>query len=138
MKSNVGGRQKGLVHPRSRSKSDPGRWHTTEQALTENLNEDLLEAWKKLRSYALGLGDQRVYASGKSIMFAKKTCFFFVRPKKSFLELVVFLSDGKKRPGFRSVTRVSKTKFAHNFKLVHADQVEDELTMAIAEAFARE
>ena len=66
-------------------------WTTTEQALTKDLSEDLREAWERLRETAAELGEQRIYASHHSIMFARKTCYAFVRPKRSFLELVIFL-----------------------------------------------
>lgn len=121
----------------STPKSDPKSWRTTEKALTQNLDEDLFEAWEKLKAFSLSLGEQRIYASGKAIMFSKKVCFFFVRPKKSFLEVVVFLGDSQKRTSFRSVAAVSKNKYAHTFKLIHADQIEGELTESIAEAYAR-
>lgn len=117
-------------------KSDPDLWITTERALTENLGEDLLEAFQKIKAFSLDLGDQRVYASGKAIMFSKKTCFFFVRPKKSFLEVVIFLKKKTKLKDFKSVKPVSKSKFAHTFRLVHADQVEGELTDAVSESYA--
>jgi hypothetical protein len=38
-----------------------------------------------LREAAVELGEQRIYASHHSIMFARKSCYFFVRPKKNFL-----------------------------------------------------
>ena len=66
-------------------------WTTTEAALTRDLSEDLQEAYERLRDSALELGDQRVYASHHSIMFSRKSCYFFVRPKKSFLEVCLFL-----------------------------------------------
>lgn len=119
----------------STPKSDPAGWETTEKALTAHLHEDLLEAWHKIKDYSLGLGEQRVYASGRAIMFSKKTCFFFVRPRKTFLEVVVFLNHGNKNPNFKSVQAVSKTKYAHTFRLTHADQVEGELTSAILLAY---
>src|SRR5579864_4188549 len=53
-------------------------WTTTEAALTEDLSEDLDEAWKRLRETAVSFGEQRVYASGKAIMFSRKTCYSFV------------------------------------------------------------
>lgn len=109
-------------------------WATTEVALTRDLSEDLLEAWLKIREFAVSLGEQHVYASGKAIMFSKKVCYAFVRPKKSYLELVIFLKDEVLRPGFKSVKPVSKTKFAHTFQLVHSDQVEGDVTDAISEA----
>lgn len=119
----------------SAPKSDPDRWITTEAALTEHLEEDLFEAWQKIKSFSLSLGAQRVYASGKAIMFSKKTCFFFVRPKKSFLEVVIFLPENTKLDDFKSVKAVSKTKYAHTFKLIHEDQVEGSLTEAIEKAY---
>ena len=111
-------------------------WETTEEALTQDLEEDLLDAWHKVREFAAGLGEQRIYASGKAIMFAKKVCYAFVRPKKAYLELVIFLPDETLRPGFKTVKAVSKTKYAHTFRLVHGDQVEDVVTDALSEAYA--
>lgn len=118
-------------------KAQPHHWATTEQALLENLNEDLVDAFQKLKTFALSLGDQRVYAAGKAIMFSKEICYFFVRPKKSYLETVIFLSSSEKGPGFHSVKQASKAKYAHTFKLIHADQVEGDLTDAVAAAFQR-
>ena len=64
----------------------PGDAHdcctTTEAALTKGLSEDLREAWERLRETAADFGEQRIYASGHAIMFSRKTCYFFVRPKK--------------------------------------------------------
>jgi len=56
-------------------------WTTTEAALTKGLSEDLREAWERLRETAADFG-VRIYASGHAIMFSRKTCYFFVRPKK--------------------------------------------------------
>lgn len=56
----------------STPKSDPDRWRTTEEALTRDLSEDFLDAWKTLRRYAADLGPQRIYASGKAIIFCMK------------------------------------------------------------------
>ena len=59
-------------------------WTTTEAALTRDLSEDLQEAWQRLRETAVALGDQRIYASHHSIMFSRKVCYFFVRPKRKW------------------------------------------------------
>ena len=66
-------------------------WTTTETALTRDLPEDLQDAWQRLREEAVALGEQRVYASHSSIMFSRTACYCFVRPKKRFLEVCVFL-----------------------------------------------
>ena len=89
---------------------------TIEAALTEELSEDLRDAWERLRETAVSFGDQRIYASHKSIMFARKSCYFFVRPKKSFLELCVFLGRALKAPQVRRIDRASKAKMVH---LIH-------------------
>ena len=73
-------------------------WTTTEAALTRDLSEDLRDAWERLRETAAAFGDQRIYASHNSIMFSRKSCYFFVRPKKSFLEVCVFLGRVVKAP----------------------------------------
>ena len=78
-------------------------WTTTEAALTQDLSEDLQDAWERLRETAVALGDQRIYASHKSIMFSRKSCYFFVRPKRSFLEVCVFLGRALKAPQVRRV-----------------------------------
>ena len=80
-------------------------WTTTEAALTQDLSEDLQDAWERLRETAVSFGDQRIYASHKSIMFSRKSCYFFVRPKKNFLELCVFLGRTLKAPQVRRVDR---------------------------------
>ena len=120
---------------RSTPKSDPDGWLTTEVALTGHLTEELLEAWQKIRAFSLRLGDQRIYASGKAIMFSRKVCFFFVRPKATYLEVVILLNESRKLSGFKSARAVSKSKFAHTFRLEHPDQVEGELTGAIERSF---
>ncbi len=57
-------------------------WTTTEAALTAGLSEDLRDAWERLRETAVEFGEQRIYASHDSIMFSRKACYFFVRPKR--------------------------------------------------------
>ncbi len=113
----------------------PDHYNSSEDFLIENLDEDLQEAWLKIRKFGTSLGEQRIYASGKAIMFSKKVCYFFVRPKKSFLEVVIFLKSKKSLKTFKSIVPVSKIKFSHTFKLVHSDQVEGELADAISEAY---
>src|SRR5215212_5513527 len=85
-------------------------WTTTEGALTEGLSEDLLDAWERLRETASAFGEQRIYASHKSIMFSRTSCYFFVRPKRSFLEVCVFLGRPVSGPAVRRTLPASKTK----------------------------
>jgi hypothetical protein len=110
-------------------------WTTTEAALTENLSEDLQDAWERLRETAVSLGDQRVYASHKSIMFSRKSCYCFVRPKRNFLEVCVFLSRTVKSPQVRRVDRASKSKLAHLIQIRHRDEVEAPVTDWLREAY---
>ena len=110
-------------------------WTTTEAALTRDLSEDLREAWERLRETAAGFGDQRIYASHNSIMFSRKSCYFFVRPKKSFLEVCVFLPRGLKHPRVRRADPASKTKVANMMRIVHRDEVEAPFTDWLEEAY---
>ena len=110
-------------------------WTTTEAALTRDLSEDLQEAWERLRETAASFGAQRIYASHKSIMFARKSCYFFVRPKKSFLEVCVFLGRTLKAPQIRRVTDASKSKKVHFLHIRHRDEVEAPITDWLREAF---
>jgi hypothetical protein len=110
-------------------------WTTTETALTEDLSEDLQEAWERLRETAVSLGDQRIYASHKSIMFARASCYFFVRPKKQFLEVVVFLGRALKAPQVKRAEEASKSKVANFLHIRHRDEVEPPITDWLQEAY---
>src|SRR6476646_20414 len=110
-------------------------WTTTEAALTRDLSEDLLDAWERLRETAVEFGDQRVYASHSSIMFSRKSCYFFVRPKRKFLEVCVFLGRALKGPQVRRVERASKSKIVHIIQIRHRDEVEAPVTDWLREAY---
>jgi len=110
-------------------------WTTTERALTEHLSEDLIDAWERLRETAAGFGEQRIYASHNSIMFARKACYFFVRPKKSFLEVCVFLGRTVRAPQVRRADATSATKVAHIIQVRHRDEVESPLVDWLEEAY---
>src|SRR5438552_17566324 len=110
-------------------------WTTTEAALTEDLSPDLRDAWERLRETAVSFGDQRIYASHKSIMFSRQSCYFFVRPKRSFLEVCVFLGRELKAPQVRRVDRASKSKIVHTIAIRHRDEVEPPLTEWLREAY---
>jgi hypothetical protein len=110
-------------------------WTTTEAALTRDLSEDLRAAWERLRETAASFGDQRIYASHKSIMFSRSSCYFFVRPKRSVLELCVFLGRTLRAPQIRRVDRASKSKVAHIVHIKHRDEVEPPITDWLEEAY---
>src|SRR6476659_11310037 len=110
-------------------------WTTTEAALTQDLSDDLRDAWERLRETALSLGDQRIYASHKSIMFSRRSCYFFVRPKSKFLELCLFLGRVVKAPQVRRVDQASKSKVVHVIQIRHRDEVETPLTDWLREAY---
>jgi hypothetical protein len=110
-------------------------WTTTESALTQDLSDDLRDAWERLRETAAEFGEQRIYASHNSIMFSRKSCYFFVRPKKRFLELSVFLGRAVKAPQVRRVDRTSKSKVAHVIHVRHRDEVEAPITEWLQEAY---
>ena len=110
-------------------------WTTTEAALTKDLSEDLRDAWERLRDTAAAFGDQRIYASHSSIMFSRRSCYFFVRPKRSYLEVCVFLGRTVKAPQVRKVVESSKTKRVHILRITHRDEVEAPITDWLQEAY---
>jgi hypothetical protein len=124
--------------PKTEAKSKTSyhhRMHVTEGELTDHLHEDLRDAWQKLRDFGVSLNTPRIYASHNSIMFSRKYCYFFVRPKKTFLEVWIFLP--RKIDGLKAMQSSKKSvKYCNLFKLIHADQVEEPLTDWIREAFA--
>lgn len=110
-------------------------WTTTEGALTRELSEDLRDAWERLRETAAEFGEQRIYASHNSIMFSRKACYFFVRPRRAFLEVWVFLGRVVKAPQVRRVEASSRVKKVHLVHVTHRDQVEAPLTDWLREAY---
>jgi hypothetical protein len=110
-------------------------WTTTEAALTQDLTDDLRDAWERLRATAAAFGEQRIYASHHSIMFSRASCYFFVRPRRSFLEVWLFLDRTLKAPQVRRTAQSSKTKVAHLLQVRHRDEVEPPLTDWLREAY---
>jgi hypothetical protein len=110
-------------------------WTTTEAALTEDLSEDLREAYERLRETAVDFGDQRIYASHSSIMFSRKSCYFFVRPKRHSLEVCIFLGRALRAPQVRKVVQSSKSKKVHVIHVRHRDEVEAPITDWLREAY---
>src|SRR6476469_3367167 len=110
-------------------------WTTTEAALTRDLPDDLQDAWERLRETAVEFGDQRIYASHSSIMFSRKSCYFFVRPKRNFLEVCIFLGRALRTPQVRRTMKTSRAKFANLIRLRHRDEVEPPVTDWLKEAY---
>jgi Domain of unknown function (DUF5655) len=110
-------------------------WSTTEAALTRDLHDDLQDAYDRLRGAAVDLGEQRIYASHHSVMFSRRACFCFVRPRRAWLEVCLFLGREITGPIVRSATRVSTTKVANLLRVTHRDEVEAPLTDWLREAY---
>jgi hypothetical protein len=110
-------------------------WTTTEHALTKDLSEDLRDAWERLRETATEFGGQRIYASHHSIMFARKACYFFVRPQRTRLEVVFWLGREVVASEIKKAVKSSRLKTAHLVHIVHRDQVEAPLTEWLREAY---
>ena len=110
-------------------------WTTTESALTRDLSEELQDAYERLREAAVEFGEQRIYASGSCIMFSRTSCYFFVRPKRQYLELAVFLGRAIKSPRIKRAEQKSKVKIAHIIQVRHRDEVEAPLTDWLKEAY---
>lgn len=110
-------------------------WTTTERALTRGLSQNLRDAWERLRETAASFGDQRIYASHKSIMFSRQSCYFFVRPNEKYLEICIFLGRSLKTPQVRRVDQASQVKFANLLRITHSDEVESPITDWLREAY---
>ena len=110
-------------------------WTTTEAALTRELPEDLQDAWERLRETAAAFGPQRIYASHKSIMFSRKACYFFVRPRMTALEVCFFLGRSVKARQVRRAMPASRAKIAHIVHVKHRDEVEPPVTDWLKEAY---
>jgi hypothetical protein len=110
-------------------------WTTTEAALTRELSQDLQDAYERLRETATTFGDQRIYASHNSIMFSRKACYFFVRPKRTALEVCFFLGRPLQAPQIRRTDRASQVKIAHTLRITHRDEVESPITDWLREAY---
>jgi hypothetical protein len=110
-------------------------WTTTESALTADLADDLREAWERLRETAAAFGDQRIYASGTAIMFSRKSCYFFVRPRRRFLQVCVFLGRAVRAPQVRRVERKSTSKLVNIIHITHRDEVESPFVDWLQEAY---
>lgn len=110
-------------------------WTTTENALTKDLSEDLQDAYERLREAVVEFGEQRIYASGSCIMFSRTSCYFFVRPKRNWLELAVFLKRAIKSPLVKRAEPKSKVKIANIVRITHRDEVEAPLTDWLREAY---
>jgi hypothetical protein len=108
----------------------------TEEEVVGHLEDDLLDAWQKLRETALELGPQRVYASGKAVMFARSVCYFFIKTRKKSLELCIFLPERVEHPWVKTIRQVAKSKFAHTVLVEHEDQVASPLTGWLERAWA--
>jgi len=68
-------------------------------------------------------------------MFSRTSCYFFVRPKRTFLEVCVFLGRALKAPRVRRIVPASKSKFAHLIQIRHRDEVEAPVTAWLREAY---
>ncbi|MGZ3687160.1 MAG: DUF5655 domain-containing protein [Bdellovibrionota bacterium] len=104
----------------------------------DGLSEELVDAWKALRAFALSLGAQEdPHTSHRSIMFGRKLCYLFVRPKKKMVEVYFFLPRALESELLKKVepTGVTKKRFAHVLDLVHSDQVDLPLTDWLREAY---
>jgi hypothetical protein len=111
-------------------------WTTTEAALTRDLPEHLRDAWERLRESAVEFGEQRIYASGTAIMFSRKSCYFFVRPRRSSLQLCIFLGRPLRAPQVRRVEHRTRSKFVNIVDISHRDEVEPPITDWLCEAYA--
>ena len=68
-------------------------------------------------------------------MFSRKACYFFVRPKKYFLEVCIFLGRTVKAPQVRKVVRGSRIRSSTSFISDIATKREAPVTDWLEEAY---
>jgi hypothetical protein len=68
-------------------------------------------------------------------MFSRESCYFFVRPKRSLLQVCVFLGRAVRAPQVRRVERKSKSKLANVIHITHRDEVERPFVDWLREAY---
>lgn len=110
-------------------------WTTTEKALTQELSEDLQDAYQRIRETAVEFGEQRIYASHHSIMFSRKACHFLVKPRRTYLEFWIFLGRAVKAPQVKKVVESSRVKRAHLLKITHRDEIDSPVSDWMREAY---
>ena len=107
----------------------------TERQLFAKFDEDFQDAFRAVKDLGTSFGDQRIYNNARAVMFSRRVCYMFVRPKKSFVELVFFLPKKLRDPRVHATHQVSKTKVAHTVRVTHADQIEEPVTDWLREAY---
>lgn len=85
-------------------------WTTAEAALMRDLSEDLQDA-------------------------SRKVCYFFVRPRKTALEVCFFLGRRLKAPQVKRMQPTSRARIARIVHLRHRDEVEPPITDWLEEAY---
>jgi len=68
-------------------------------------------------------------------MFARRACYFFVRPKRAWLEVCIFLDRALKEPQVRRAESASRTRVANMLRVTHRDEVEAPITDWLREAY---
>jgi hypothetical protein len=68
-------------------------------------------------------------------MFSRKSCYFFVRPKRKYLEVCVFLGRKVRAPQVKRAEQGSKAKYYHILHVTHRDEVETPITDWLREAY---
>jgi hypothetical protein len=68
-------------------------------------------------------------------MFSRKSCYFFVRPRRSFLQVCVFLGRAVRAPQVRRVERKSTSKLVNIIHITHRDEVESPFVDWLREAY---
>ena len=68
-------------------------------------------------------------------MFSRKSCYFFVRPRRNDLQVCVFLGRAVRAPQVRRVERKSTSKLVNIIHITHRDEVEAPFVDWLREAY---
>lgn len=107
----------------------------TEDSLTKNISDDVMDAWLRLKETALSFGEQSLTFSDKAILFTRKGCYLSVRPQKSYLGISFFLGRKVESPIVRETLAPARGTVEHTLRINHQDQIGAPLIQWLKEAY---
>ena len=105
------------------------------ESVMSELTETQFEIWEQFKLLVQEFSDYYCYASKRSVMFSRRVCFCFLRPRSKDIEIFFFLGRELDSSIINKVEKRSETKFAHRVILKHSERLEEPLTSWLHEAY---
>ena len=97
---------------------------------------EIREMFERVRAMIEAIGPVRVLPEKTRIAFQVRMSFAQVTPRKAWLDGHVVLARRLESPRFRKVETFSPRNHLHAFRLMHVDEIDDELRAWLVEAYA--